>query len=436
VLTSNHLDLRALRQSLPEILALSTLSGIFSRAAIVAYRDYSPGDGYSVQESSWSTTGASLQGFADQLVPSGGGDYPEAAKTALVTVLRKIKGSGRQTLVLWYADAPPHHPYVRSTGNPEREKDAIKAMKDEPTSDWVKLSHRAAEMGLTVFSFVPRHLDDEEASFYTLLSQLTGGICISSPVEKSQDISRLSLEVILQWMNQGSDIDSWLKATNVDFRHFEDDPKQFDIQDEDQKCRGFLPPSLTSNNKEALRAISSLPLQAKNIPICPTFAFTPADITRLFKDSSAPQHRLQVYTSLTTIINTNILALTYNNVFGKVWRAVCAEPASEEKQALLNAFSSCIWSVSDPQDKQHLQDWLEASYDATAKVNEMIEKHGDTTGPQIYLDFDADVQLTRIELLEVAKSCYSEVLKKLTTIFTHLKVTLIDPFLAHINYIK
>ena len=43
----------------------------------------------------------------------------------------------------------------------------------------------------------------------------------------------------------------------------------------------------------------------------------------------------------------------------------------------------------------------------------------------MYLVLDSGVELTERELLEVSKSCNSDVLKKLATIFTHLKV--IDP---------
>ena len=43
----------------------------------------------------------------------------------------------------------------------------------------------------------------------------------------------------------------------------------------------------------------------------------------------------------------------------------------------------------------------------------------------VYLDPDSDVELIRRVLLEVSRSCNSDVLKKLATIFTHLKV--VDP---------
>ena len=43
----------------------------------------------------------------------------------------------------------------------------------------------------------------------------------------------------------------------------------------------------------------------------------------------------------------------------------------------------------------------------------------------VYLDPDSDVELTRRVLLEVLRSCNSDMLKKLAVIITHLNV--IDP---------
>ena len=43
----------------------------------------------------------------------------------------------------------------------------------------------------------------------------------------------------------------------------------------------------------------------------------------------------------------------------------------------------------------------------------------------VYLDPDSDVELTRRVLLEVSRSCNSDMLKKLAAIITHLNV--IDP---------
>lgn len=85
--------------------------------------------------------------------------------------------------------------------------------------------------------------------------------------------------------------------------------------------------------------------------------------------------------------------------------------------------------MKDAEKKKALQEWLEESYDATEQIEDMISqeraepgKEGEGQMGEVYLDLDADVQLTRMELLEVSWNCYAGVLKKLATIFTHLKV--------------
>ena len=59
-------------------------------------------------------------------------------------------------------------------------------------------------------------------------------------------------------------------------------------------------------------------------------------------------------------------------------------------------------------------------------IEEIVKKAPvDEATVWVYLDLDSDVELTRRVLLEVSRSCNSDVLKKLATIVTHLKV--IDP---------
>jgi len=71
--------------------------------------------------------------------------------------------------------------------------------------------------------------------------------------------------------------------------------------------------------------------------------------------------------------------------------------------------------------------FVENSYDATEQIQEMINK-APAGGKRMYLDLDAmgqgGVDLTRMELLEVSRSCYSGAMAKLATIFTHAKACL------------
>ena len=73
-----------------------------------------------------------------------------------------------------------------------------------------------------------------------------------------------------------------------------------------------------------------------------------------------------------------------------------------------------------------MQKWLEDSFDLRAEIEEIVKKAPvDEVMVWVYLVLDLGVELTGRELLEVSKSCNSDVLKKLATIFTHLKV--VDP---------
>lgn len=93
-----RLDLNSLQKSIPEILALAKLSGAFNRVGVLAYRDYSDLEEGLIVWSGWNPT--NLQEFVDQLAPYGGGDYPEAAKTALIRALQYVDKHSK-TLILW-----------------------------------------------------------------------------------------------------------------------------------------------------------------------------------------------------------------------------------------------------------------------------------------------------------------------------------------------
>jgi hypothetical protein len=355
--------------------------------------------------------------FVNKLEATGGGDYPEAAKSALNRALQEVKrGGSKNTLVLWYADAPPHHRAVRSHGNDEKEAKAF----PEGSTDWIKLSYLSVKLNLTIFSFLPTSMDHILSSFYTFLSQLTGGLCIASQADSGTEISRLTLKTLLCWMGQSAGVDETLEAT---FSHFEPSPKNVKPRptNETEGSFGFLPPSYKNPGDASLRIITHSPLRAADIPVGP-LASEPLDLSRRYSDPSQKSYREQVHMSLNKIIELNVHALTYNAIFGQLWRAVCSQPPFPEQSALLNAFSSRVGAIQDAAEKKALQMWLDESYDATAKIEGIIFRAAVPGSQEVYLDLDADVELTRTELLEVSKSCYAGVLKKLATIFTHLKV--------------
>ena len=69
---------------------------------------------------------------------------------------------------------------------------------------------------------------------------------------------------------------------------------------------------------------------------------------------------------------------------------------------------------------------MEDSFDSRVEIEEIVkEAPVDEVTVWVYLVLDLGMELTERESLEVSKSCYSDVLKKLAAIITHLKV--VDP---------
>ena len=91
----------------------------------------------------------------------------------------------------------------------------------------------------------------------------------------------------------------------------------------------------------------------------------------------------------------------------QLWRAVCKDRTDPRRDELVNMFSQQVGKENDPTRKQILSDWLEGSYDSAEEIEELIKKapdHGDPKQRLFYLDLDANVNLTRTELLEVSAS--------------------------------
>src|ERR1700722_3341267 len=171
-----------------------------------------------------------------------------------------------------------------------------------------------------------------------------------------------------------------------------------------------------------LRKMRRCALNSSSIPRG-LLAAEPSNLAKRFANPSETAYRETVYEMLGAIIETNVFSLTYNPIFGQLWRAVCRKPGIQQN-ALLNAFSNRVGTVTDPVQKVGLQQWLDESFDATEEIEAIIAKQGELHSPMVYLDLDVHVDLTRTELLEVSRSCYAGVLKKIAAVFTHLKVIL------------
>ena len=86
---------------------------------------------------------------------------------------------------------------------------------------------------------------------------------------------------------------------------------------------------------------------------------------------------------------------------------MCKDRTDPRRDELVNMFSQQVGKENNQTRKQLLSDWLEDSYDSAAEIEELIKKapdHDDPKQKRFYLDLDANVNLTRTELLEVSAS--------------------------------
>lgn len=405
------IDLTALRQALPEILALSQLTGTFENIGIVAYRDYSDSETELIEWSGWNSP--EIVSFASELQASGGGDYPEAAKTALLKAFDYCSGT-QETLVLWYTDAPPH---TAKSCSPNADQERTRFGKDE--TDWVKLAFRAKDNRLTVFSFIPENADDDTLLFFTFLSDATEGRCIKCTDDDSNVISRLTLDIVLKWSGLLENYDD--KDSTWD--HFEAEISRYEVPPQNTTKR----PVSEKQDDGYLNQIRRITLQPFNmhvsIPVGPVPVSSAShNLSKKFANPEEDGYRTVVYKTLASIIDFNVYALSYNPVFGQLWRAVCKRE-SEEKRALVDSFSVKVARIDSAEKRAEMQQWLEESFDSTEEIEAIIAQADPlASNTRIYLDLDSGIDLTRRELLEVTKSCYHGVLSKLAAVFVHLKV--------------
>jgi hypothetical protein len=208
---------------------LAVLFGTSAEVSIVEYSDYSDGEKNLLRKCVGKSREQTLQ-FVNGLKAGGGGDVPEASKTAMAAVLKIIRQSAissSQTLVFHYTDAVCHHPTNFATkgltcnGARERkllttsskcnvptplEKAGITGWKstaiatfNNPGFDWVSICSTFHSEEIRVYSFTPReyHLVHQSWPFLAMLGDVA---CLENTLPKT--ISKLTINVILQLMGQ------------------------------------------------------------------------------------------------------------------------------------------------------------------------------------------------------------------------------------------
>ncbi|KAL4739077.1 hypothetical protein BDV11DRAFT_170456 [Aspergillus similis] len=393
--------LTALNTSLPQIISISALTGCFSRLGVIAYRDYTDFDDL-VKFSGWldislaseSAKQPDVVAFTKSLKARGGGDYPEAAKTALAMAYTVMRPEA-MTIILLYTDAPPHGtiPKPERFMNGEVEMQAL----SDPCSydgfgpsflDWVSaaktLEH--GERRAQVFALLQWDMLPHCATYYNYLCAMTGGACIRLNDSTPEAISKSSIELLLAWMGvEKPGVDNaniqlpgyWSRYVSME--------GMSDLSGEgDPETSRFFPVPYTRHTP-VLENIAEVVLSTsvlKDLPRKPTPAESPIkrwDTDPLYRDVASKQ--------LMWIITEDVGAIAINPVFGALWRAVCKDRTYAGRNDLVNAFSRAVGDIQDREKKSMMELWLDESYDCSVEIQGIIDNVSEADRfPCVFLD--------------------------------------------------
>lgn len=435
--------LTSLQTSLPNIISISALTSSFSRIGLLAYRDYCDTDllawsGWMSPKQSDSVPGTQvdLVAASQGIYPSGGGDYPEATKTGLAKAYEVMREHAT-TIILLYTDAPPHT-IVNGTAsgynNHEREQRALAEKGSygghgHMFMDWVQASRTLAmkqgSKRAHVFSLLEPSMSRSDGNYYTFLSTLTGGACFYLKNSAPQDISKVTVDILMAWMGVekvGTEVvDIAAKITK-----FKNPSGIEDVKKEATK---------EHKGKSSTEELSIDSAVLKNF--MPTKSPPVEDFSQRYK--SDVSYKKLVAEHLTKIIEQDVSAISLNPIFGSLWRTVCNDRENEERDNLVNAFGLQIDRISNTDEKERMKNWLAESYDYTAEVQETIDAVPEEKQfPCVYLDptlmftksrdiggvEDDDnrpiTEFSRDELLEIGRSCDYRILRRLGRVLTRL----------------
>ncbi len=475
---SNYLE--SLKTSLPRVIAISNLTNSFERIGLLAYRDYTESDRQKdgmLEWSGWYSQNANLGGTATAetlmataagLEPIGGGDYPEATKTGFARACSLMREDAT-TIILVYTDAPPHCHMVADkdhNSNWRREQAALKLSKSydgfgPQFVDWVaacKYLHQGPRKA-HVFCFLDAYLKENSqySGYYTYLSTITRGACFGLTDQKPHSIAQVTVDVLLAWMGTekagvekttmpaklmryklGHEIkqikDESDKTAN---RYFwgnyasgptgRREPNSYDTAEAKKTLQGNLAEAAVDS--EVLKKY----LPKKKTPLG-DFAL------RYAKDA---QYKKLVVEQLKQIIETDVTSMSLNPVFGTLWRAVCNDRENPARDDLITAFGLHVDKIKNDEEKAHMKNWLEESYDYAADILDAIEAvPADKRFPCVFLDPTIEFQpakkkgekedededpenrpitaFRRDELLEIGRSCDGRILRRLGKVLTRI----------------
>ena len=394
--------LESLNSSLKQIFQLIGITNVFRQIGIVSYKDYC--DAEIAKFSGWITDPSKLLSNV-KLHASGGGDIPEAAKTAANLGLSHVQPDAN-TFALWYADAPPHHP---TSGGQNCANEKIALSKPGKIFDWVSICHQFKQKNVPVYPII-NLTDFQTSSFYATLSNISGGktIYISRDMcSKSIQITKITIKLLMSLMDCETDPDALKDTPELTFSNL---TKLSTIKDENNS-EGYLPKYTNFTNivqtKLTIEPNSSLKTNLRQLA------------SRFESDD---KFKIQIYELFDSLLTPeSIVTLTYNCIFATLWRLICKQIKDPKRDTLIEKLKSIqdtLKKTNSP-DSIIVSEWIQSSYNQTFEVNQII-LNANTKVPALVLDTSNTYSIQ--EILEINRSCSAHVLSLIGDLISHLRL--------------
>ncbi|MCJ1309518.1 hypothetical protein MMC25_003178 [Agyrium rufum] len=441
--------IRSLQSSLPQIISISALTDSFSQIGLIAYRDYTDKD--LIEWSGWSTSGTSraklsapnknvdLLSTARRLTASGGGDYPEAAKTGLAKAYEVMREDVK-TIIFLYTDAPPHLiSNAGGHGNASQEKRALAETNSydghgRKFMDWVQASRTLAMLEggkkqARVFSILEPRMNRSDGDNYTFLSTLTEGACFYLDRSSPADIAKVTIDLLLSWMG--------VEKAGASVTKIAAKLSKFPKIDGIHRVKHE-----TTKGEKKAATTDEIFVDTETIKeYLPKRKTAVRDFAERYKSDEG--YRAVVVEHMSKIIEDDVSAVSLNPVFGSLWRAVCNDRKNPARDGLISSFGHKVDQINEADEKERMKNWLAESYDYSAEVQEAIRSVPEYDRyPCVYLDptlafvkakdtgvaddddnekaNQAITDFRRDELLEIGRSCDYRILRRLGRILTRL----------------
>ncbi|KAI8176176.1 hypothetical protein KHU50_004043 [Colletotrichum sp. SAR 10_65] len=451
--------LRALNQSLPEILRVSALTDCFSRIGVMAYRDYSAD--MVTEWSGWygdgedTITQSKLLFMAKSIRTDSGHhsiDWPEAAKTGLARAYSVMR-SEATTIIVLYADAPPHTLGIASRNRDTEIKNLSKADSFNGVgnlfTDWVSGAKALqGEKKAKVFSIIQGAIADTLSPFL-FLSHLTGGVCFKldigdASVTTADAISQLTIGILLSWMGVGklgTSASGERKFARL-LQYRDTAAIQNSTHEGDGDTTGKYFPVNQSTTAEYVVEEN---IESRNPTLNELHTVVDARKTPVMDFSKRytadTNYQGFVVDQLKSLIDADVAAIAVNPIFGTLWRTVCNDRENPARDGLIQSFGYAVDRISEPEKKSRMKTWLEESYDYAAEILDIVSQvSNEERYPCVFLDptvcftNDGDGEddktkasgkqgvagFTRDELMEIGRSCDSRILRRLGRVLTRL----------------